>query len=322
MPQIGAPTGLGRRATTARASRSPSWTPASTPPTPTSRTRCVAAKNFTPPPTPRTGYGHGTHVASIAAGTGAKSGGKYKGVAPGAKLLNGKVLDDDGYGDDSGIIAGMEWAADQGADVVNLSLGGRDTPGIDPLEAEVNKLSAEKGILFAIAAGNEGEAGQDRRLPGQRGRALTVGAVDDHDKLADFSSMGPRVGDGAIKPDVTAPGVDITAAAAPGSVIDKEVGEKPAGYLTHLGYVDGDPACRGRRRHPQAAAPRLDVRRAQGRARPGSAKGGKYTPFQQGSGRIQVDKAIKQTRGRRAGVGELRPSSSGRTPTTTRSPRR
>jgi hypothetical protein len=55
-------------------------------------------------------FGHGTHVASITAGTGAKVRGKYKGVAPGAKILNGKVLDDNGFGSDSGIIAGMEWA--------------------------------------------------------------------------------------------------------------------------------------------------------------------------------------------------------------------
>lgn len=58
--------------------------------------------------------GHGTHVASTVAGTGAKAGGKYKGVAPGAKILNGKVLNDSGFGMDSEIIAGMEWAVAQG----------------------------------------------------------------------------------------------------------------------------------------------------------------------------------------------------------------
>jgi len=123
------------------------------------KTQVTAAKNFTSARDTSDHFGHGTHVASIIAGTGAKSGGKYKGVAPGARILNGKVLDDDGTGDDSSIIAGMEWAAQQGADIVNLSLGGADTPGVDPLEAEVNKLSEQKGILFAIAAGNEGEGG-------------------------------------------------------------------------------------------------------------------------------------------------------------------
>ncbi|MEU6671316.1 S8 family serine peptidase [Streptomyces sp. NPDC046727] len=252
----------------------------------------VESKNFTPAADAKDHFGHGTHVASIVAGTGAKSGGKFKGVAPDAKLLNGKVLDDSGSGDDSGILAGMEWAASQGASVINLSLGGYDTPEVDPLEAEVNKLSAEKGILFAIAAGNEGP--QSIGSPGSADAALTVGAVDDKDKLADFSSTGPRTGDGAIKPDVTAPGVDITAAAAKGSVIDQEVGEKPEGYLTISGTSMATPHVAGaaailKQEHPDWGSAELKG------ALTGSTKGGKYTPFQQGSGRIQVDKAIKQS---------------------------
>ncbi|MGW0530559.1 S8 family peptidase [Streptomyces sp. NPDC003032] len=253
----------------------------------------VAEKNFTPSPDAKDRYGHGTHVASTAAGTGAKSGGKFKGVAPGAKLLNGKVLGDDGYGEDSGIIAAMDWAAAEGADVVNLSLGGGDTPGVDPLEAQVNKLSAEKGILFAIAAGNDGAPGSVGS-PGSADAALTVGAVDGNDKLADFSSQGPRVGDGAIKPDVTAPGVDITAASAKDSLLEKEVGQNPDGYLTISGTSMATPHVAGaaallKQQHPDWKYAELKG------ALTASTKGGKYTPFQQGSGRIAVDKAIKQT---------------------------
>jgi subtilisin family serine protease len=252
----------------------------------------IEAKNFTAAADATDHFGHGTHVASIVAGTGAKSGGTYKGVAPDAKILNGKVLDDSGSGDDSGILAGMEWAAAQGASVINLSLGGYDTPEVDPLEAEVNKLSAEKGVLFAIAAGNEGP--QSIGSPGSADAALTVGAVDDKDKLADFSSTGPRAGDGAIKPDVTAPGVDITAAAAKGSLIDQEVGEKPEGYLTISGTSMATPHVAGaaailKQEHPDWGYTELKG------ALTGSTKGGTYTPFQQGSGRIQVDKAIKQS---------------------------
>lgn len=251
----------------------------------------IESKNFSTAADATDHFGHGTHVASIAAGTGAKSNGKYKGVAPGARILNGKVLDDNGSGDDSGILIGMEWAAAQGADVVNLSLGGQDTPEIDPLEAEVNKLSAEKGILFAIAAGNSGP--ESVGSPGSADAALTVGAVDDKDKLAYFSSTGPR-GDGAIKPDVTAPGVDITAAAAKGSFIDQEVGENPPGYLPLSGTSMATPHVAGaaailKQEHPDWGYAELKG------ALTGSAKGGKYSPFQQGSGRIQVDKAIKQT---------------------------
>ncbi|MFI5683700.1 S8 family peptidase [Streptomyces sp. NPDC051636] len=252
----------------------------------------IESKNFSTAADATDHFGHGTHVASIAAGTGAKSGGKYKGVAPDAKILNGKVLDDSGFGDDSGILAGMEWAAQQGADVVNLSLGGYDTPEVDPLEAEVNKLSADKGMLFAIAAGNEGP--QSIGSPGSADAALTVGAVDKSDKLADFSSTGPRNGDGAIKPDVTAPGVDITAAAAKGSVIDQEVGEKPEGYLTISGTSMATPHVAGAAAILKQEHPTWDYSELKG-ALTGSAKGGTYTPFQQGSGRIAVDKAIKQS---------------------------
>ncbi|MFJ5301567.1 S8 family peptidase [Streptomyces sp. NPDC088350] len=256
------------------------------------KTQVIESKNFSTAADANDHFGHGTHVASIAAGTGAMSHGKYKGVAPGAKILNGKVLDDTGSGDDSGILAGMEWAAAEGADIVNLSLGGQDTPEIDPLEAEVNKLSAEKGILFAIAAGNEGP--QSIGSPGSADAAITVGAVDGNDKLADFSSTGPRVGDGAIKPDVTAPGVDITAAAAPGSVIDQEVGENPPGYLTISGTSMATPHVAGAAAILKQEHPTWGYAELKG-ALTGSAKGGKYTPFQQGSGRIAVDKAIKQT---------------------------
>ncbi|MEU9291028.1 S8 family peptidase [Streptomyces sp. NPDC048275] len=254
----------------------------------------VESKNFSTAADTIDRVGHGTHVASIAAGTGAKSNGKYKGVAPGAKILNGKVLDDTGSGDDSGILAGMEWAAEQGADIVNLSLGGADTPDIDPLEAQVNKLSEEKGILFAIAAGNDGQFGEQTvGSPGSAADALTVGAVDDNDKLASFSSRGPGL-DGAIKPDVTAPGVNITAAAAPGSAIAQEVGEKPAGYLSISGTSMATPHVAGaaailKQQHPDWSFAELKG------ALTSSAKGGAYTPFQQGSGRIAVDKAIKQT---------------------------
>nr|WP_307624216.1 S8 family serine peptidase [Streptomyces sp. V3I7] len=252
----------------------------------------VESRNFSGADDAGDHFGHGTHVASIAAGTGAGSGGRFKGVAPDAKILNGKVLDDSGSGDDSGILAGMEWAAQQGADVVNLSLGGYDTPETDPLEAEVNKLSAEKGILFAIAAGNEGP--QSIGSPGSADAALTVGAVDGKDKLADFSSTGPRGGDGAIKPDVTAPGVDITAAAAKGSVIDQEVGENPPGYLTISGTSMATPHVAGAAALLKQEHPGWGYTELKG-ALTGSAKGGDYTPFQQGSGRIQADKAITQS---------------------------
>ncbi|NEB74194.1 S8 family serine peptidase [Streptomyces sp. SID14478] len=157
--------------------------------------------------------GHGTHVTSIVGGSGAASDGKEKGVAPDADLAVGKVLSNEGSGSESQIIAGMEWAAkDVKAKVVSMSLGSQEAgDGTDPMAAAVNSLSQETGALFVIAAGNVG-APTSIGSPGAADAALTVGAVDAADQAAYFTSQGPRLGDNALKPDVSAPGVDILAA--------------------------------------------------------------------------------------------------------------
>ncbi|MEU0184935.1 S8 family serine peptidase [Streptomyces sp. NPDC006207] len=176
--------------------------------------RVVASRSFVPDGNVVDRNGHGTHTASTVAGTGAASGGKEQGVAPGADLLVGKVLDDTGSGTISGIIAGMEWAArTEHAKVVSMSLGvsGWHTQD-DPLSQAVNRLSAETGALFVIAAGNDGPGAYSVAAPGTADAALTVGAVDASDHVAEFSSAGPRMNDDAIKPDMTAPGVDVLAA--------------------------------------------------------------------------------------------------------------
>ncbi|MCX2179690.1 S8 family serine peptidase [Streptomyces sp. SKN60] len=157
--------------------------------------------------------GHGTHVTSTVGGSGAGSAGREQGVAPGATLAVGKVLSDEGSGSESQIIAGMEWAArDIDAKVVSMSLGSQEpSDGTDPMAQAVNTLSAETGALFVIAAGNTGAPGSIGS-PGAADSALTVGAVDPADQAAYFTSKGPRFGDQALKPDVSAPGVGILAA--------------------------------------------------------------------------------------------------------------
>ncbi|WP_404961094.1 S8 family peptidase [Streptomyces sp. 147326] len=156
--------------------------------------------------------GHGTHVAGTIVGSGAASGGANKGVAPGADLVVGKVLGGaEGYGQDSWVMAGMQWAAESGADVVNMSLGDSyPTDGSDPMSQTVDALSAQYGTLFVIAAGNAGP--ETISSPGAAASALTVAATDKQDQLASFSSTGPLAYSGAMKPDIAAPGVDITAA--------------------------------------------------------------------------------------------------------------
>ncbi|MGW6360008.1 S8 family serine peptidase [Streptomyces sp. NPDC055092] len=157
--------------------------------------------------------GHGTHVTSTVGGSGAGSDGKERGVAPDATLAVGKVLSDQGSGSESQIIAGMEWAAkDVKARIVSMSLGSaQGTDGTDPMSQAVDTLSKDTGALFVIAAGNSGAAGTIG-APGAADAALTVGAVDSADKAASFTSKGPRAGDNALKPDLSAPGVNILAA--------------------------------------------------------------------------------------------------------------
>ncbi len=169
------------------------------------------------------GHGHGTHVASTVLGSGAASKGLRKGVAPGAKLLVGKVCNDQGACPGDAIIAGMDWAAHSGAKVVNLSLGSEPTDGTDPLSQALNEISRSTGTLFVVAAGNSGLTTQKVLAPGSADDALTVAAVDKNDAMASFSNRGPRVGDGAAKPDIAAPGVGVVAARAAGTSMGKPV---------------------------------------------------------------------------------------------------
>src|SRR5690349_8700956 len=99
--------------------------------------------------------GHGTHVAGTIAGSGVASQGRYQGVAPGARLLVGKVLGQYG-GREDWILNGMRWAVEQGAEVVNMSIGGSVTDGTDLMSQAVNQLSESSGALFVVAAGNNG----------------------------------------------------------------------------------------------------------------------------------------------------------------------
>ncbi|ADB31977.1 peptidase S8 and S53 subtilisin kexin sedolisin [Kribbella flavida DSM 17836] len=246
-----------------------------------------AAKNFTGDPTGDL-VGHGTHVASTIAGTGKASAGRYRGVAPGAELLDAKVCQFRGC-QESAVLAAMEWAAvEQDADVVNLSLGGPDTPGVDPIEAAVNTLTARTGALFVVASGNSGPFGRTVSSPASADAALAVGAVDRYDELAPFSGRGPRIGDGAVKPDVTAPGVAITAALAnarPGGAAYTAM----SGTSMATPHVAGAAALLVQRR-PDWTADRLKAALTAS-ARPAVNQ----SVYEQGAGRIDVAGAITQT---------------------------
>ncbi|SEF18664.1 S8 family serine peptidase [Jiangella alba] len=252
----------------------------------------VASRSFIPGQEVADGHGHGTHVASTVAGTGAASGGRFAGVAPGADLVIGKVLSDAGSSVGSSVIAGMEWAAvEQDADIVSMSLGGGLTDGTDPLSQAVNTLSEQTGALFVIAAGNNG---RDFTVasPGTADAALTVGAVDKQDALASFSSRGPRRGDYAIKPEITAPGVSIGAARAAGTSMTGAVHiddhyTRVSGTSMATPHVAGAAAILAQQ-HPDWTGPQLKS------ALVASADDGGYTVFEQGAGRLDVARAIGQ----------------------------
>ncbi|MEW1689979.1 S8 family serine peptidase [Streptomyces sp. NPDC091265] len=179
--------------------------------------RITESKNFTDSDTTDDRQGHGTHTLSTVGGSGAASDGKKKGVAPGVDLLVGKVLNDSGSGDSSWIIAGMQWAVDQKADVVSMSLGSATpTDCTDPMSVAAEEFGKSKDTLFVIAAGNSGPTLNTVSSPGCAPSVLTVGAVDRDDSTAQFSSRGPAIVSHTLKPEIAAPGVDISAAAAGG----------------------------------------------------------------------------------------------------------
>ncbi|MGW1541870.1 S8 family serine peptidase [Streptomyces sp. NPDC002309] len=230
-------------------------------------------------------HGHGTHVASTVAGTGSASEGKERGVAPGARLGIGKVLDTQGQGQESWIIAGMEWAArDQQAKIVSMSLGGAGDH-TDPMSEAVDRLSRETGALFVVAAGNGGP--RSVTSPGAADSALTVGAVDSEDRLAEFSSQGPREGDAGLKPEITAPGVDILAART-------HYQRGGSGYYTTMSgtsmatpHVAGAAALLAAE-HPDWTGERLkEALVSSAEATPA------YTPYEAGAGRLDAAAAVR-----------------------------
>ncbi|KJL44719.1 S8 family serine peptidase [Microbacterium trichothecenolyticum] len=228
--------------------------------------------------------GHGTHVASTIAGTGAASGGTHRGVADGAQLLVGKVLGADGYGQDSWIIDAMEWAG-QNAPIVSMSLGSTEaSDGKDLMAESLNRISEETGTLFVVAAGNAG-APETIGAPGSAERALTVGSVDDPSgSLSYFTSQGPLARSGAMKPDVTGPGNDVTAARSADSP-----GE--GSYVAMSGTSMATPHVAGAAAillgaHPDYTSAQLKAALAS------SAVDLGYTPYQGGTGVINVAAAL------------------------------
>jgi len=139
---------------------------------------------------------HGSHVAGTAAA--ADNGTGVVGVAPGATLHAVKVLACDGSGSFDGIAAGIEWSADQGHDVQNMSLGADSDSDV---VSDAIEYAADKGVVMIGSAGNDGPCSDCVGFPARHPEVIAVSATDEDDELADFSSTGPEV-------ELAAPGVD------------------------------------------------------------------------------------------------------------------
>ncbi|MBW3659088.1 MAG: S8 family serine peptidase, partial [Actinobacteria bacterium] len=178
-------------------------------------------------------YGHGTFIAGIAAGDGTASKGKFAGVAPGAHIVPVKVAGADGSANVSHVLAGIEWTVGH-ADtydigVLNLSLGtdSSQTRLLSPMNYAVER-AWDSGIVVVVSAGNRGAEGAGRiPKPADDPLVITVGATDSNgtkptgdDIVAAYSSRGPSIADGIVKPDIVAPGSHLVATKAHGSTVD------------------------------------------------------------------------------------------------------
>jgi len=198
--------------------------------------------------------GHGTHVAGIILGNGYDSLGNKEGIAPGASLVSLKVLDQNGNGTISNIIAALNWIAQNyktyNIKVVNLSVGApiNESYWTDPLTLAAKRVT-DLGITVVAAAGNLGTNanGQPQwggiTAPGNAPWVLTVGASStmgtltrSDDTMASFSSAGPSYIDYAAKPDLVAPGVGTVSLAAPGSTFYQTKALYLLDGVLNLGY--------------------------------------------------------------------------------------
>lgn len=188
--------------------------------------------------------GHGTHVAGIVAGTGARSpSGSHDGVAEGAHLVGVDVSDEFTT---STVLAAYDWIIDH-KDAYNIRVvsasWGRTERSYSPSDPIVKASSelVEHGIVVVYSAGNEGPSEGSLSVEAQNPDVITVGAVDDSTEIATFSSRGPADGD-VVKPDVVAPGVDITstkALADPGGLVGSLLGDDTSSEQTYYASRTG-----------------------------------------------------------------------------------
>ncbi len=215
-------------------------------------TRVVYSRDFTGENRTDDPYGHGTHVAALAAGNAHVASGAYTGIAPNANLINLRVLDSLGHGKTSGLLSALDWVMTNRTTynirVVNMSLGTAavDSYKNDPVCKAVRKL-VDAGVVVVAAAGNNGKNTAGQKIygqihsPGNELSAITVGASNtfgtdyrNDDGVTTYSSRGPTrsyTTDGAsvkhydnlVKPDLVAPGNKIISAESPNNLLLRQL---------------------------------------------------------------------------------------------------
>lgn len=252
---------------------------------------------------PRDPNGHGTHVAGVAAGSGSASDGRYRGIAPEAELVVARVLDGAGNGRTSHVMAGIEWAMEQGARVINVSLGGPPYPsdGSDAFSVLCD-AAVDAGAVVCVAAGNLGPTGHTIGAPAAAAKVITVGASrslgdDGREGVAPFSSRGPT-GDGRAKPDLLFPGEAITAARATGTSLGTV---RAALYTSLSGTSQATPMAAGSAALLLQATPGLQPDEIKSRLRRGARRLPDAAAVAQGAGRGDAYNTFVAAEGRPAG---------------------
>lgn len=256
------------------------------------------------------GYGHGTHVAGVAAGSGSKSNGEIKGIAPDAEIVGLRITTK------AEAIKALQWCVENkerlDLDVVNMSLGevARRGHKFDPWAVAVQKAS-EAGLTVVVAAGNEGPDPGSISTPGIHPSAITVGAYDskgtpelEDDTVWKKSSQGPTI-DGLKKPDVLAPGVAIFGPLAPKSQLDSDAfPHRGRDYFAISGTSQATPMISGLVSILKEANPDLDTPAIKEILKQASAEAPVHPalgrPAPDGAGLVDAEKALDLALARRA----------------------
>jgi serine protease AprX len=272
---------------------------------------------------PHDGYGHGTHVAGIIAGSGQGSAGARQGIAPAAHLVVLKTLDAQGQGHISDAIAALDYAVEHRAAynirIVNLSVaaGVYESYRTDPLTLAAAR-AVDAGLVVVTAAGNLGRGAKGSpqyggiTAPGNAPWVLTVGAsthngtvTRNDDAVAAFSSLGPSAIDLVAKPDLVAPGVGIESLAEPGSTLYTarpharvwgRSGTTPAPYLRLSGTSMAAPVVAGTVALMLEANPVLTPRAVKAILRTTAEPRTGEDPMAQGAGFLDAKAAVELAR--------------------------